>query len=150
MFHQALKTTALQLYKPRQEAEASLLASDMLNDGRKNWIKIIDRYTAGVITTTAFGRRIESMDAEVIKQKLEYMNYGINLFILGRYWAETLPFLKMIPSFLAPWKRVVEKKGDEQAAFNVSLLNLVRSDIKKVCCLRLTNHLSSLSLCPRT
>lgn len=65
----ALKPASLESYKPRQVAEASLLVHDFLIHGSRDWVKIVDRYTAGVIFTTAYGRRIESMDAKVIKRK---------------------------------------------------------------------------------
>jgi cytochrome P450 len=129
LFHKSLKAPSLQLYKPRQEAEASLLAFHLLQDGGENWVKIADRYTAGSILTTGYGRRIESMDAKVIKQKLDYIHFGGGLIAPGRFWAETLPWLKYTPNCFVPWKKAIEKKGDEEAAFNISLVNLVRSDL---------------------
>jgi cytochrome P450 len=130
LFHKSLKAPTIQLYKPRQEAEASLLAFDILQDGGKKWVKVVDRYTASVILTTGYGRRIESMDAKVIQQKLGYLQFGGGLIAPGRFWAETLPWLKHVPNFLAPWKKAIERKGDEEAAFSMSLVELVRSDLK--------------------
>jgi len=130
LFHKSLKAPTIKLYKPRQEAEASILAFDLLNNGGKNWIKNVDRYTAGVILTTGYGRRIESMDAKVIKRKLAYIHFGGGLIMPGRFWVETLPWLKRIPDFLAAWKKDVEEKGDEEAEFNIELVNIVRSDLK--------------------
>ena len=110
-FHEALKPSSLKLYKPRQEAEASILALDLLQDGGGNWVKIIDRYTAGIILTTGYGRRIESMEAEVVKKKVEFINFSSLLISPGRFWAETFPWLKYMPNILAPWKRIVEEEG---------------------------------------
>lgn len=92
LFRQCLKSSSLQLYKPRQEAEASLLAFDILQGGGKNWVKFVDRYTAGAIFTTGYGRSTESMEAEVVKRKLAYIHYGAGLIAPGHFWAETLHF----------------------------------------------------------
>jgi cytochrome P450 len=102
----------------------------MLLDGRENWVKIVDRYTAGVIFATGYGRRIDSMEAEVIKKKIGFMNTRTFLLAPGRYWVETFPGLKYIPSILALWRRTIEEKSNEEAAFNISLVDFVRSDIR--------------------
>ena len=70
------------------------------------------------------------MDAKVIQQKLEYIQFGGGLIAPGRFWAEAMPWLKHVPNFLAPWKKAIERKGDEEGAFSMSLVNLTRSDIK--------------------
>ena len=70
------------------------------------------------------------MKADVIKCKLEYIRFAGGLIAPGRFWVETLSLLKYIPNILTPWKKAVEEKGNEEAAFNISLVDLVRSDLQ--------------------
>ena len=44
-------------------------------------------------------------------------------------WTDRSPRLKYVRSILAPWKRTIEKKGNEEAAFNIELVELVMADI---------------------
>jgi cytochrome P450 len=130
-FHDALKPSSIQKYKPRQEAEASIFCSELLRDGGQNWAKLVYRFTASVTFTIGYGRRIESMDASVIKKKLDFVQYSGTVAAPGRLWVETFPWLKNLPNAIAPWKRAIEEKGAEETVFNVSLVNLVRSDLAK-------------------
>jgi cytochrome P450 len=53
------------------------------------------------------------------------MQYVIRLVVPGKYWTETFPFLKHIPT---KWRREVEAQGDEDAALNMKLIEEVRKE----------------------
>jgi hypothetical protein len=63
----------------------------------------------------AYGRRIDSMDANVLQNVDSAMEFIGSLNVPGAYLAETLPFLASLPAFLAPWKGLVKKRGIEDA-----------------------------------
>jgi len=67
----------------------------------------------------------------VAKSKRDFTFYQGSLVDPGAYLAEILPFLAKLPNFLAPWKRPVELKGNEERDFNISLVNVVKSDLEK-------------------
>jgi cytochrome P450 len=124
----ASKPVVLRGYKQRQDAEASRLIPE-LADGVE-WKKAFARYTASIIFCTAYGRRIDSLESGVVREKERHMKNFLRLAGPGRYWAETFPFLSNIPSFLAPWKKDVERMGDEDAALDRELVEGVRSELE--------------------
>lgn len=93
-------------------------------------MEIIDRYTTGIIFTSGYGRRIESMEAEVIGNKVVFINFGTLLVSLGRFWVDTFSRLKYVPRILAPWKRTIKKNGNEETAFSIELVELARADLR--------------------
>lgn len=129
MLHQALSPSALKLYKPVQEAEAARLCLALL-DQPKSYEGLIDRFTASVVFSIAYGHRIDSMSSEIIRQRLEFMQYSASLNVPGRYLAESIPWLKHVPNFLAPWKAEIQRNGREEAATNVALLRRVQDDLR--------------------
>ncbi|KAJ5938151.1 Cytochrome P450 [Penicillium verhagenii] len=128
MLHQALNPSALKLYKPVQEAEAARLCGDLLKTPR-DYEGLIDRFTASVVFSIAYGHRIDSMTSKIIRQRLDFMQYSASLNVPGRYLAETIPWLKHIPNILAPWKAEIQRRGREEAAVNMSLVNQVKADL---------------------
>ncbi|MCJ1311157.1 hypothetical protein MMC25_004827 [Agyrium rufum] len=128
LLHHALTPSALRFYKPIQEAEASRLCAQLLDDP-VSWEQLIDRYTASIVFSVAYGHRIDSMSAAVIRERFRFMQTAANLNVPGKYLVETLPFLKHVPTFLAPWKRGMIESGKEEAEANVRLLRLVEKEI---------------------
>ncbi|KAJ5717390.1 Cytochrome P450 [Penicillium malachiteum] len=129
MLHQALNPSALKLYKPVQEAEATRLCGALLTNS-SSYEGLVDRFTASVVFSIAYGHRIDSMDSNIIRQRLGFMQYSASLNVPGRYLAETFPWMKYVPNILAPWKAEIQRRGKEEAAANMRLLNTVKEDIR--------------------
>ena len=130
ILHQALVPRAIQKYKPIQDAESKRLLWDLIQTpqnfethlnryalARKNIVQhdFNGRYAASVVMCIAYGRRIDSMDAKVLHNVDSAMEFIGSLNVPGAYLAETLPFLARLPTFLAPWKGIVQKRGIEDA-----------------------------------
>lgn len=130
LLHLALTPKALRLYKPVQEAEASRLAYGMLHRPG-DYVKLIETFTSSVVFCVAYGHRIDSLNAKVIEQRFQFMHYSASLNVPGRYVVETIPALKYIPDFLAPWKRDIKENGKKEAAANMALVDVVRGDIAR-------------------
>jgi hypothetical protein len=47
----------------------------------------------------------------------EAMEFAGSLNVPGAYLVETFPILKYVPTFLAPWKQVVQKRSKQDAEF---------------------------------
>jgi hypothetical protein len=92
-----------------------------------------DSYAASVVMCIAYGRRLDSMDAQVLKNVDSAMEFIGSLNVPGAYLAETLPFLARLPTFLAPWKGLVLKRGIEDANLfgNLGMEVKERSDAGK-------------------
>ncbi|GME22808.1 putative cytochrome p450 protein [Neofusicoccum parvum] len=130
LLHQALTPKALRLYKPVQEAEAARLNAQLL-DTPANFEKLIERFTSSVVFCVAYGHRIDSLHAEVIRQRFEFMQYSASLNVPGKYMVETFPLLKHIPTILAPWKADIKAHGRREAAANMALVDVVRNDMSR-------------------
>lgn len=129
LLHQALNPSALRLYKPVQEAEATRLCWSLLQSPQR-YEKLIDRFTASVVFSIAYGHRIDSMDSAIIRQRLEFMQYAASLNVPGRYLAETFPVLKYVPNIIAPWKAEIQSRGRVEAAVNMSLVRQVQEELR--------------------
>lgn len=130
LLHLALTPKALRLYKPVQEAEASRLAYGLLSRPA-DYVKLIETFTSSVVFCVAYGHRIDSLNARVIGQRFEFMHYSASLNVPGKYLVETIPALKHVPDFLAPWKSDIKKHGRKEAAANMDLVDVVRGDIAR-------------------
>ncbi|MCJ1403329.1 hypothetical protein MMC11_006552 [Xylographa trunciseda] len=128
LLHHAMTPAALRLYKPIQEAEASRLCYHLLQDPDR-WERYIDRFTASIVFTVAYGHRIDSLNAKIVRQRLEFMQYAAELNVPGAYLVESFPIMKYIPRALAPWKREMQDRGFVEAASNMALVEMVKRDI---------------------
>lgn len=130
LLHQALTPKALRLYKPVQTAEASRLCYQFL-ENPPNWEKLLERYTSSIVFSVSYGHRIDSLNANVIHQRFKFMHYSASLNVPGKYMVETFPVLKHVPDILAPWKVDIKNHGREEAAANMALVDVVRSDLAR-------------------
>ena len=127
--HSALTPKALQHYKPVQEAEASRLCHQLL-EGPGDFDTLLNRFTASIVFTIAYGHRIDSLQSPIVRQRMKIMHWSAALNVPGRYLVESFPILKRIPDVLAPWKRQIKAWGSEEAQANARLLDYVREDIE--------------------
>ncbi|KAF2099887.1 cytochrome P450 [Rhizodiscina lignyota] len=130
MLHQALNPQALRLYKPTQEAEATRLLNALLINPR-NWVKEIERFTSSIVFCVAYGHRIDTLKARVIKDRFKFMHFQAGLNVPGKYLAESFPILSKVPAFLAPWKKEIQDMGREEGEANLELLEMVKAEIAK-------------------
>ncbi|EXJ87635.1 hypothetical protein A1O3_04596 [Capronia epimyces CBS 606.96] len=129
--HSVLTQRALQHYKPVQEAEATRLCQQLLQRAVPDDLDdLLNRYTASIVFTIAYGHRIDSMQSPIIRQRMKIMHWNATVNVPGRYLAESFPFLKYVPDMFAPWKREVKSWGLEEAAANAQLLDYVREDME--------------------
>lgn len=130
LLHLAMTPKALRLYKPVQEAEASRLAYGLLSRPG-DYVKLIETFTSSVVFCVAYGHRIDSLNARVIRQRFEFMHYSSSLNVPGKYLVESIPALKYVPDFLAPWKADIKDHGRREAVENMALTDIVRDDIAR-------------------
>ncbi|KAJ4419487.1 hypothetical protein N0V82_004932 [Gnomoniopsis sp. IMI 355080] len=130
LLHLALTPKALRLYKPVQEAEATRLAYGLLQRP-EDYVKLIETFTSSVVFCVSYGHRIDSLNAKVIGQRFEFMHYSASLNVPGKYLVESIPALKYVPDFLAPWKADIKDHGRREAAANMALTDRVKGDIAR-------------------
>ncbi|KAF4306096.1 putative cytochrome p450 protein [Botryosphaeria dothidea] len=115
LLHQALTPRALRLYKPVQHAEAARLCAQ-LSAAPASFEKLIERFTASVVFSVAYGHRIDSLDAAVIAQRFEFMQYSAGLNVPGKYLGRDAD---------------IQAHGRREAAANVALVEVVRADMAR-------------------
>lgn len=130
LLHLAMTPKSLRLYKPVQQAEARRLAHALLSRP-EDYVKLIETFTSSVVFCVAYGHRIDSLNAQVIRQRFEFMHYSASLNVPGRYLVESFPILKYVPDFLAPWKADIKDHGRREAAANMALTEIVKGDIAR-------------------
>ena len=130
LLHSALSPPALKKYKAVQTAEATRLCAALVADPG-SFERHIDRFTASVVFAIAYGRRIDSLNAAVIRERLRFMQFAASLNIPGKYLVESFPVLKYVPRWMAPWKREMQDTGREEARANMALVERVREDLAK-------------------
>ena len=130
LLHNSLKSSALPAYKPRQEAEAMNLIADIATKPHI-WSEGIDRFAASVVFSLAYGRRIASMDSKALKTRQLLFRVAAKIMAPGAYLVETFPFLLHLPDFLSRWKKYPLRMGKELAAFDISLVDAVKKDLKE-------------------
>lgn len=130
LLHLAMTPRALRLYKPVQQAEARRLAHALLARPA-DYVKLIETFTSSVVFCVAYGHRIDSLHARVIRQRFEFMHYAASLNVPGRYLVESFPVLKYLPDVLAPWKADIKAHGRREAAANMALVDMVRADVAR-------------------
>ncbi|RDW80861.1 hypothetical protein BP5796_05559 [Coleophoma crateriformis] len=128
LLHRALTPAALRSYMARQEAEASRLVLQIMSNPVE-WERAFERFTSSVVFSVAYGHRIDSLDAAVIQDRMRFMHYQASLNVPGAYLAESIPILKYLPRFMAPWKRDVEDHGKLEVAANMALVQDVIRDL---------------------
>lgn len=128
LLHRALTPAALRTYRARQEAEATRLINQVMQDP-VHWEKAFERFTASVVFTVAYGHRIDSLDSTVIRRKLAQMHFMASLNVPGAYLAESFPILKHIPNFLAPWKKEIQDRGREEGLGNLELYEGIEKEV---------------------
>jgi cytochrome P450 len=84
-----------------QRDEANVLMLDLLND-KEDYVMAIERYSCSVVSIIGWGRRIDRKNDYVVQQALMIMDQGVNMQVPGAYWAETIPELQYLPSWLYP------------------------------------------------
>ncbi|KAG9233810.1 putative O-methylsterigmatocystin oxidoreductase [Amylocarpus encephaloides] len=109
--HQRLQMSVLnkrvsQTYCALQELESKQLVFEMLStNGFTNGFR---RYAAGVVFALAYGKRIEDVESQDLKE-LDTIIDNTLLTLTPGWIVDLLPFLNYLPRFLAPWKKTGEK-----------------------------------------
>lgn len=130
LLHLAMTPRALRLYKPVQQAEARRLAHRLLARPA-DYVKLVETFTSSVVFCVAYGHRIDSLNARVLRQRFEFMHYSASLNVPGQYLVESFPVLKHVPDVLAPWKADIKEHGRREAAANMALTEMVKADIAR-------------------
>jgi cytochrome P450 len=103
-------------YRDVQDMESKQLVHDLLTDG--NFCSHFRRFTSSVMSTMAYGQRIESPNAKVINELADLTESWLGSINSSQsVMVELFPVLNYLPRIFAPWKR----KGDIAHELTIAL-----------------------------
>jgi cytochrome P450 len=124
-----LNLTAIDKFLPIQNAEAAQTLYQLLKDPGNCW-KHLRRYSTAVILASVFGQRGESYESEKVQALYHAQEQFTALLAPGAHPpVDAFPFLRYIPSFLAPWKIKASLIRQEQRSLYFKLMNETQARI---------------------
>ncbi|TCD68719.1 hypothetical protein EIP91_010003 [Steccherinum ochraceum] len=123
-----MNPTASSAYRERQASESAVMLKEMLEkpEGHKD---IIKRYATSVVFAIAYGRRVRSLDDEIVVRNSATENYAGKIVLPGKFLVDSWPILLWIPKSLQwfRWDAEVHRKMDTE--LYMDLMNTVKSQI---------------------
>lgn len=114
-----LNVQMVQKYQAVQDLESKHLLVDLL--ARNDFAECFHRYSASVIFSLAYGRRTPTGHEPEVKT-VDHIMQRLNKAFLETWVVDIFPFLNILPTFIAPWKRRAEKMHNFERSFFTGLL----------------------------
>ncbi|KAK6081151.1 cytochrome P450 [Seiridium cupressi] len=115
---------------PLQEAEATQTMLQLVQDPQ-GYYDHIRRYTTAVILASVYGQRGARFDSPNVQALYHAQDQFTALLEQGATPpVDEYPFLKMLPDFLAPWKRWAKAVREEQSSLYLRLLRETRKRLE--------------------
>lgn len=115
---------------PLQEAEATQTMFELLQDP-EGYYDHIRRYTTAVILASVYGQRGKRFDSPNVQALYHAQDQFTAVLEQGASPpVDAFPFLKMLPEFLAPWKRRARAVRKEQKSLYLRLLQETRARLE--------------------
>ena len=127
--HNLLNITISTSYQPVQDLESKQLMSDLLHDPA-HFYDHNRRYSASVITTVTYGKRIATWDDPLAKNIYAVMN-NLQLFATPGAWlVDSFPSISHLPQALfGRWRAFGEKCLKHDAAIYLGLWEGLKADV---------------------
>jgi hypothetical protein len=107
-------------YRTLQDLESKQLVCDFLT--HDDFFKRYHRYSSSLTFALAYGKRMLTRQEDEVKGVERIMD-NLNRAFITNWIADSLPFLKKLPNFMKPWKKIADELGDEERDF----FNMIRS-----------------------
>ncbi|KZV67268.1 cytochrome P450 [Peniophora sp. CONT] len=127
--HEALNKVVAHGLNDYQIEEALVLARNGLQNAA-GWDDHLRGAAAGMMLRCLYDDSPASSEhAARVRQVNEFAVRASNTAAPGAYWVEMMPWMRHIPSFLAPWKRTVEEWNREDSDAFVSYFDTVQKTV---------------------
>lgn len=131
LLHGGFMARQSEKYRPIQSLESAVLMKDLLTNPA-DFRDHITRYTASLIVTVTYGRRVADVKTdEVVIMNNESVDRLVSVNIPGKFAVERYPVLKYLPTILAPWKRDVLRQRQLDIQLYTGLLNQVKEKVSR-------------------
>lgn len=129
LMHHLTMPKAADSYQPVQEYE-SLRALTSLMKNASNYENALERYAAGVVFKIGFGRWLETGREEEFLRIVKVVKHVERVASPGTYLVDSFPFLRHIPTALAPFKQEAQRLHAEELDLFRKLQRDVRSALQ--------------------
>ncbi|KAI0037071.1 cytochrome P450 [Vararia minispora EC-137] len=129
VLHSGLHARKADSYKEIQSLESQLLMHQLLHEPVE-YERHIRRFSASVVVSLAYGRRIDNVDDWIVKQNMETMACNIP----GKYLVESWSWLLKLPRSLQWFRREAEAQRKKDLHHLTYMLNDVKARIAQGTC----------------
>lgn len=125
--HQLTMPAKAASYEASQSIESKRLVYNLLRDPL-NVNRHLQLYSGGLIFRIGYGKRLKDHNEPYLRRIVQVNHNLERIASPGAYLVDTLPFLKYLPSWLAPFKQEAAKLHDEELGLFRELIQMVRND----------------------
>lgn len=114
-------------YQPSQSLELKRMLYDLIREPSKyeTWF---ERYASGLIFRIGYGKTVVTGEEAHVRQALLIVHSVERIASPGAYLVDTIPILKYLPEWMAPFKKEGRQLHEAELKFFRTLINDVRAD----------------------
>ncbi|KAF7372762.1 Steroid 17-alpha-hydroxylase/17,20 lyase [Mycena sanguinolenta] len=132
--------------EPLQQFEALLNMTHLLDDGGKNWFHHIDRVSASMVLSAAFGLHCPTGQEHDLKEIVACLAELVRLSIPSAIIINVLPFLDIIPGPM-PWRKQAQTyRKREDVLYNKLITRAVSGEASGMNTLQSRLHVTAISM----
>jgi Cytochrome P450 len=128
--HHLTMTQMATSYQPMQSLESKKTLYDLLHTP-KQYERHFERYSSGLIFRIGYGKTVDTGDEPYVRQILDVVHTVERVASPGAYLVDTVPALKYLPGFLAPFKREAKELHEKEIGLFRRLLLDVKMEMEK-------------------
>lgn len=114
------------MYRSAQSLEAKKLLNDLLEDP-EDYENHLERYAAGLIFRLTFGKAVDTGRESFVREIYDVVHTVERVAAPGAYLCDSIPVLRYLPEFLAPFKREAKWLHERE----IKLFRTLQSDIRE-------------------
>ncbi|KAL7272125.1 hypothetical protein RUND412_005081 [Rhizina undulata] len=130
LMHNLTMTKMANSYQPAQSLESKKLLNDLLSSP-SDYERHFERYAAGLIFRIGFGKTVETGDEPHIHRTLKVVHHVERTASPGAYLCDSIPILRYLPEFLAPFKKEGRALHEEEMSLFGSLQEDIRREMER-------------------
>lgn len=127
--HQLTMPAAATSYEPAQLLESTRVVYNLLKDPT-TYEHVFEQYSGGLIFRIGYGKRIVTGEEDALRRIIQVNRNLERIASPGSYLVDTVPMLKYLPAWLAPFKAEAARLHSEELSLFRELLDEVRQRVR--------------------
>ncbi|KAI3533163.1 hypothetical protein CSPX01_12960 [Colletotrichum filicis] len=109
--HTVVGSQAVRGYRTFQANESKILIRDIMET--QQFVSAIERYACSVAAIIGWGRRVRSMDDDLAKLALSFVQTGAGFSAPAQYLVEAYPWISKLPKRIYPFPSMISDEGQK-------------------------------------